>query len=318
MRRRVRDHHPGRSGPDRSQAPAAGVTPVGIWLTHAHIDHVLGVPRLKTDTGPRSTCIRRTACCTTRPGAGLRFAARRAAAAPDRELAAARRCGRDSSSRPSCPGTRRGVSCSKSGRRVRGDVLFQGSIGGPTYRGDFDTLLKSIERELLTLRDSTIVYSGHGPETTVGRERRANPSSPALPPRLGRAHLPARGAEVRPKPWVQEPCRIAAHVSLGDCSTEPMNTARPRASSVDPSSRLANPARRLDAGGRLSFTDAFRLTCTAKRLSVDATVGESQRASRSRRGTLRPVTGSWRSASRRLRMARVRDRSGPLIAIRAD
>src|SRR5437763_2117859 len=35
--------------------------------------------------------------------------------------------------------------------------------------------MKSIERELLTLPDSTIVYSGHGPETTVGRERRANP-----------------------------------------------------------------------------------------------------------------------------------------------
>jgi glyoxylase-like metal-dependent hydrolase (beta-lactamase superfamily II) len=57
-----------------------------------------------------------------------------------------------------------------------GDVLFQGSIGRTDLPGgDFDTLLKSIERELLTLPDSTIVYSGHGPETTVGRERRANP-----------------------------------------------------------------------------------------------------------------------------------------------
>ena len=57
-----------------------------------------------------------------------------------------------------------------------GDVLFQGSIGRTDLPGgDFDTLLKSIERELLPLPDSTIVYSGHGPETTVGRERRANP-----------------------------------------------------------------------------------------------------------------------------------------------
>src|SRR5207249_9906769 len=57
-----------------------------------------------------------------------------------------------------------------------GDVLFQGSIGRTDLPGgDFDTLLKSIERELLTLPASTIVYSGHGPETTVGRERRANP-----------------------------------------------------------------------------------------------------------------------------------------------
>ena len=57
-----------------------------------------------------------------------------------------------------------------------GDVLFQGSIGRTDLPGgDFETLLKSIERELLTLADSTIVYCGHGPETTVGRERRANP-----------------------------------------------------------------------------------------------------------------------------------------------
>src|SRR3989442_11001632 len=63
------------------------------------------------------------------------------------------------------------------GQRVAfgGDVLFQGSIGRTDLPGgDFDTLVKSIERELLTLPDSTIVYTGHGPETTVGRERRAN------------------------------------------------------------------------------------------------------------------------------------------------
>src|SRR5438093_1020153 len=57
-----------------------------------------------------------------------------------------------------------------------GDVLFQGSVGRTDLPGgDFETLIRSIERELLTLPDSTIVYSGHGPETTVGRERRANP-----------------------------------------------------------------------------------------------------------------------------------------------
>src|SRR5207247_1268369 len=57
-----------------------------------------------------------------------------------------------------------------------GDVLFQGSIGRTDLPGgDFGTLIASIERELLTLPDSTIVYSGHGPETTVGRERRTNP-----------------------------------------------------------------------------------------------------------------------------------------------
>jgi len=57
-----------------------------------------------------------------------------------------------------------------------GDVLFAGSVGRTDLPGgDLETLRKSIERELLVLPDSTIVYSGHGPETTIGQERRANP-----------------------------------------------------------------------------------------------------------------------------------------------
>jgi len=57
-----------------------------------------------------------------------------------------------------------------------GDVLFAGSIGRSDLPGgDQDTLIQSIERELLVLPDETIVYSGHGPQTTVGHERRSNP-----------------------------------------------------------------------------------------------------------------------------------------------
>src|SRR5438876_549126 len=69
-----------------------------------------------------------------------------------------------------------GVSFVGHGAVFVGDVLFQGSIGRTDLPGgDFDTLIRSIERELLSLPDDTIVYSGHGPETTVGRERRHNP-----------------------------------------------------------------------------------------------------------------------------------------------
>jgi len=57
-----------------------------------------------------------------------------------------------------------------------GDVLFQGSIGRTDLPGgDFDALIGSIGRELLVLPDSTIVYPGHGPETTIGAERQSNP-----------------------------------------------------------------------------------------------------------------------------------------------
>jgi len=59
---------------------------------------------------------------------------------------------------------------------IAGDVLFKESIGRtdlPT--GDYDLLQKSIWEQLFTLPDETVVYSGHGPETTIGHEKLNNP-----------------------------------------------------------------------------------------------------------------------------------------------
>jgi glyoxylase-like metal-dependent hydrolase (beta-lactamase superfamily II) len=57
-----------------------------------------------------------------------------------------------------------------------GDTLFAGSIGRTDLPGgDMETLLHSIRLVLFTFPDDTIVWSGHGPETTIGRERRTNP-----------------------------------------------------------------------------------------------------------------------------------------------
>ena len=57
-----------------------------------------------------------------------------------------------------------------------GDQLFAGSIGRTDLPGgDFKALMESMETEVLTLPDDTRVLPGHGPETTVGRERRVNP-----------------------------------------------------------------------------------------------------------------------------------------------
>jgi len=59
---------------------------------------------------------------------------------------------------------------------LAGDALFAGSVGRVGLPGgDGPTLLRSIEERLLTLPDDTIVHPGHGPETTVGRERETNP-----------------------------------------------------------------------------------------------------------------------------------------------
>ena len=59
-----------------------------------------------------------------------------------------------------------------------GDVLFAGGVGRtdlPNSGGSWPLLKKSIEEQLLTLPDNTIVYPGHGPTTTIGREKQTNP-----------------------------------------------------------------------------------------------------------------------------------------------
>jgi glyoxylase-like metal-dependent hydrolase (beta-lactamase superfamily II) len=59
---------------------------------------------------------------------------------------------------------------------IVGDVLFQSSIGRADLPGgDMSVLLESIRSRLLSLPPATIVYPGHGPETTVGREAKMNP-----------------------------------------------------------------------------------------------------------------------------------------------
>ena len=71
-----------------------------------------------------------------------------------------------------------------------GDVLFAGSIGRTDLPGgDHPTMLRSLAAKVLPLPDSTVVLPGHGPQTTIGRERAANPFlrdiAPAAAPRRG-------------------------------------------------------------------------------------------------------------------------------------
>ena len=57
-----------------------------------------------------------------------------------------------------------------------GDVIFAGSIGRTDLPGgDFQQLMRSIREQVLSLPDETVLYPGHGPATTVGHERIANP-----------------------------------------------------------------------------------------------------------------------------------------------
>ncbi len=57
-----------------------------------------------------------------------------------------------------------------------GDVIFAGSIGRTDLPGgDYETLIESIQKQVLSLVDETSLYCGHGPGTNVAQERKHNP-----------------------------------------------------------------------------------------------------------------------------------------------
>lgn len=66
--------------------------------------------------------------------------------------------------------------CQNEGFVIAGDVLFRESVGRADLPGgDFNTLISGIKTNLLTLPEETIVYSGHGPSTSIGHEKAHNP-----------------------------------------------------------------------------------------------------------------------------------------------
>ena len=159
----------------------AGARVTAIWLTHAHLDHVMGVARVRAETGaPVFLHAADRALYEAVPQQALAFGVQAdAPPAPDRTWQhgdVARVGGLEFQVRH-VPGHAPGhVALVGHGVVFGGDTLFAGSIGRADLPGgDLPTLLASIRRELLSLPDGTIVHSGHGPDTTIGAERRANP-----------------------------------------------------------------------------------------------------------------------------------------------
>ncbi len=69
-----------------------------------------------------------------------------------------------------------GISLHTDGKVFVGDTLFQSSIGRTDFPGgNFETLIASIKNKLFPLGDDVQVFTGHGPETTIGKEKRSNP-----------------------------------------------------------------------------------------------------------------------------------------------
>jgi len=160
---------------------ATGAKPVAIWLTHAHIDHVLGVGRVAAETGvpvwlhpadrPLYDAVPQQA-----EWFGLRAPT---LPPPDREFTHGDtvRVGDVSFQVRHTPGHSPGsVSLVGPGVVLGGDVLFAGSIGRTDLPGgSIEQLTVSIRERLFGLGDDCRVLPGHGPETTLGIERRTNP-----------------------------------------------------------------------------------------------------------------------------------------------
>ena len=152
-----------------------------IWLTHGHIDHILGVAAVRAATGapihlhPLDRPIY-DALPQFGSWVGMQV---EAPPPPDVALQAGTpvQVGGFEFQVRFTPGHSPGsVSFVGHGMVFGGDVLFNGSIGRTDLPGgDFPTLMSSIHSQFLSLPDSTVVHSGHGPDTTIGVERLTNP-----------------------------------------------------------------------------------------------------------------------------------------------
>ncbi len=149
------------------------------WLTHAHIDHVLGLahvfdtyglqPRVHPGERPVYDSNPQVAAMYGMPLAHL------PEASYDITEAEAIQVGQLSLKPILAPGHSPASICfylESDGLLIGGDVLFRDSIGRTDLPGgDHETLLRSIREQVYTLPRETVVWPGHGPQTTVAYER---------------------------------------------------------------------------------------------------------------------------------------------------
>jgi len=161
-----------------------GLEPAQVVLTHAHLDHVAGLSQVRA-TWPKVPILIHEveAKFPGDPSLNLSILLGAPIVAPDptgmlRHGQTLELSGMIFEVRHTPGHSPGGITLYQKdeGVAIVGDALFAGSIG----RTDFPTsdgrqLFKSIREQLLTLPDSTRVLAGHGPDTTIGEERKHNP-----------------------------------------------------------------------------------------------------------------------------------------------
>jgi hydroxyacylglutathione hydrolase len=158
-----------------------------ILLTHAHVDHVAGVGSAKAATGAPISLHRDDVTLYDGVLQQASFFGLDMEVPPPvdhfYELSAPLTFGGCEVEVLHTPGHTPGGVCllvgpaGQQGKKVFvGDTLFAGSIGRTDLAGgDYDTLINSIRNVLFKLPDDVEVYAGHGPSTSIGRERSTNP-----------------------------------------------------------------------------------------------------------------------------------------------
>ena len=155
-----------------------------LWFTHGHWDHMQGAADVVRHTGAKVRAHRDDQLFFETPGVMNRFMGRDLGLEPVKVDAWVAQgdtfsaLGEEVEVRHvpgHCPGNVL-FWFAKERMAFTGDSLFAGSVGRADLPGgDMRQLDRSIREQIYTLPDDTIVFPGHGPDTTVGREKRSNP-----------------------------------------------------------------------------------------------------------------------------------------------
>ena len=151
-----------------------------IILTHGHFDHMGAAEALREETGAEIICHEKEAAALNNPDTNLSmpFSGRAMYVTCDKTVSQGDiiTFGESSLKVIHTPGhTVGGISLLGDGVVFSGDTLFYRSIGRTDFPGgDYGVLEKSIKEKLYTLPGNTVVYSGHGIDTTIGEEKNGN------------------------------------------------------------------------------------------------------------------------------------------------